>query len=107
MYLLEAAPNIEVLMFCETHLNDRNNDLFSIEGYSCFIAYRSSQRGGGVTLYIKNNLTAKKIPNLSVFIEGCFESLAVEVGSGNDKFCICEIYRPPSGDIFFTIHWAN
>ena len=103
MYLLEVAPDIDILMFCETHLNALNNALFAIDGYSCFNAYRSIQKGGGVSIYVRNTLPAKVIPDLSVFIEGCFESLLVEVSIGTEKLFFCEIYRPPTinFDIFY------
>ena len=55
---------------------------------------RVSRQGGGVGFYIKNNFNFKVLENLSVIVDGIFESLVICVEAGSKKFILANIYRP-------------
>ncbi len=55
-------------------------DLVNIPGFKPLIAKtRQGMRGGGVGFYIRNNLNATIIDNLSPFTEKVFESITVQL----------------------------
>ncbi len=55
-------------------------------------------RGGSVALYSRDDLTFK-IPNdLTVFYEGEFETLFVEITSGKKNTIVVEVYRVSNAD---------
>ncbi len=59
------------------------------------IQTRTNSRGGGVGLYLKNNLQYRKLDGLSVFYGRLFESVLVEVTiPDGKKIIIGSIYRP-------------
>ena len=72
--------------------------MFNITDYSLELNGRHISRGGGVGLYIKNPITYNILSDISVFEEGCFESLFIETTS-SVKLVVGVIYRPPSGDL--------
>ena len=56
---------------------------------------RRSARGGGVGIYIKENLSFKILSKFSIFVERIFESIFIEVSlANNKKIIIGSIYRP-------------
>ena len=56
---------------------------------------RCSARGGGVGIYIKENLSFKILSKFSIFVERIFESIFIEVSlANNKKIIIGSIYRP-------------
>ena len=59
---------------------------------------RQDARGGGVGLYVKQNLSFKVLKQFSVFIERIFESLFIEVClPNNKKIVVGTVYRPGTG----------
>ncbi|XP_072179177.1 uncharacterized protein [Diadema setosum] len=41
-------------------------DFFDINGFTHFNKYRAERRGGGVSIYVRNNLSPKHVPEISV-----------------------------------------
>ena len=78
----------------ETWLGHASPNLFNLDKYKMFRSDRKRGRGGGVALYIYNELRVKI--RTDIHIEGC-ESLFVEII--NDKMknrIVGVIYRPPN-----------
>jgi len=71
-------------------------DLVQIPGFTLHYKTRVFSRGGGVGFYIRNDLNAKVIENLSTFHEKIFESITIELICGKRKFLLSNIYRSPS-----------
>ena len=67
-------------------------------GYTLELSGRSSQRGGGVGLYISNSLSYTILSDVSTFIEGCFESIFIDCSS-HKNVVFGVIYRPPNSNI--------
>ena len=82
-----------ILAFCETKLNPDLENLHSLPNYNCVFNSKNSQ-SGGLVLYIKNNLTFKTMPEVTVMLEH-LESLCVELIVGGCAVLLCIIYRRP------------
>ena len=86
--------NLDIISVNETHLDDTIHDFeLNIQG---FTMYRNDRNrcGGGVALYIRDNIKQKLRPDL--FIPG-IESLWVEISIPNGgPYLIGTMYRPPS-----------
>ena len=73
----------------------------SLNGYHPIISNeRNERRGGGVGLYVKNDLKFQKIEDLSIFHEGTFESICLKVFCGKERYrIIANFYRPPNSSM--------
>ena len=70
---------------------------------------RQVSRGGGVGIYVKENLSFKVLKNYSIFYERIFESLFVEITFENGKKIIVgSVYCPPKAPgLTFTQQFAQ
>ena len=70
--------------------------LFPLTNYqNIVINSRNTARGGGVGIYVKNDIVFANLPQYSIFSERIFESIFIEVSSeDNKKFVIGSVYRP-------------
>ncbi len=93
--------NIHFILLCETFLVESNAELFHIPGYTFLHQSRSNISRGGVAMYIADNISFVERPDISINVEGEFESLFIEVkGKSNEKDLIVgQIYRPPNTNI--------
>jgi len=96
-YLLENQPSIyfaQEISISGSHYKD-------IGGYKVHYTERNGQKGGGVAIWVKDDLPAEKVEEISFFKQGDFESIAVKMLP--KKRCFINIYRPPKGnlDTFF------
>jgi len=96
MFLVNCKINLDVLLLCETFLNERNQDLYQLPGYQFICKSRKNRTGGGVGIYLKNHINFKIRDDLAPHTEGSFESILVETLNTNKKYIIGEIYRPPN-----------
>ena len=97
--LENSKIKLDFLLLCETFLNDKNCMLYQLTGYTKIEKHRKHSRGGGVAIYIKDGLHFKMRDDLSIFEEGLYESIFIEVNIDNKKIIIGEIYRPPNTNI--------
>ena len=90
----------EVIGLTENWLNDTNDDLFEIEDYSFVNVNRYSRNGGGVGIYISNQLKYKFRPDPTLDYQNIIESVIIEllIPSGKN-IIIGVIYRPPNNKI--------
>ena len=90
-----------VIGITETWLKDFNSDLYSIDGYNFVETHRTEKTGGGVGIFLKNNLCYQR-SDLTADHE-LFESIFVEVDKDlfhkNRSILIGVIYRPPNTDL--------
>lgn len=87
---------INFVMLCETFLNDVNFDKFPIPGFQFVQTNRTNRKGGGVGIYIRDELQFIQRPDLALNIESEFESIFVEVTNLPQKLIVGEIYRIPN-----------
>ena len=97
---------IDVIMFCETHLNIDDN-LPQICNYES-VHYVRQTPGGGVSIYILSQYKYKENKKYQKLFREPNESIFLEVDSPNElckkKILLGEIYRRPVGspDIYIT-----
>ena len=85
-----------VLNLVETWFYESSTE--EIPGYNSFHTVRQDGRLGGSSIYVKNNLNAKSVPNLC-FCNEDIEICGVEICISNSIVFILGIYRPHSGSI--------
>ncbi|GFU74943.1 RNA-directed DNA polymerase from mobile element jockey, partial [Trichonephila clavipes] len=89
--------NPDVIGIQETHL--RPADRVSIPNYTCHRSDRTTHRGGGTALFVKNSIRHHAILNVSNTFEN--SSIILQLGN-NSKITVACIYRPPHGSINTT-----
>ena len=78
------AYNIDIAIISETHLKKKHLDgCFQINGYTLFRRDRIGRRGGGVAVYVREQLSAKEWT--SPCDQPDFELLWIEVQAGSRK----------------------
>lgn len=101
--LLSKLENVniklDVIMLCETFLTDLNVDLCHIEGYSLEHSSRSKLRQGGVCIFLHKSLKYKLRNDISIFDEGLFESISVEIEAKPKNIILSEVYRVPNTNV--------
>ena len=71
--------------------------MFHIPSYVFVHKSRKSKRCGGVGIYIKNSNKFKERTDLTIFEDGIFEYIFIEIENINSaKTLIGVIYRPPN-----------
>ena len=88
----------DIICVSETWLNDTiSNDDIHIPTYHPPIRKdRTGKRGGGVCIYVRDNLIVKSRPDLE--IQG-LEAVWAEVRNANYKLLVCAMYRPPKSSV--------
>ena len=89
--ILQRLPSAQILNFQETWKLDGSE---SIPGYSKFISQtRKHRAGGGCAIAIADGVQYKEVE--SIFLEGYFESVAVEFTHKGNIYTCFNIYCPP------------
>ena len=87
----------QIIGLTETWLNETNEDRFKFQNYDFVNVNRSTKSGGGVGIYIANELNYKIRTDLNTSIENVIESVFVEIITTVGKnIIIGVIYRPPN-----------
>lgn len=101
-YLQNINIKFDIIGLSETWFNENNIDRYHLEGYVHEHNYRKEKRGGGVSLFIKNNVNYKPREDLNVLC-GSVEALFIEVSKDvigcNKNIVLGCIYRPPDSNI--------
>ena len=93
------AGKYDIIAITETHLSTNSNIDLGIHGYQPFIRLdRPNRGGGGIGVYVSNNLSFKRIYNLET---PSLEAIWLTVRSNNNKFLLCVCYRPPDLPVSF------
>ena len=85
----------DIIAISENWLTTSNKDSFNLNGYQSFHVVRTWGLHGGVSVFVRNNISANLISNYSYSnqdIEICSISLKIR----DQKFNIAAIYRPRS-----------
>ena len=94
--------SFSIMGLSETWLDCEKYDLYQFQGYNHIGKTRCTQRGGGVSLFIKDCYSFKERTDLSKF-DDTFESLFIEIHksfTGHKKDIIIGlVYRPPNRDV--------
>ena len=110
-YLTNLNHSFQVAAISESWLKDHNAPLYCLDGYQAEHNVRPNKGGGGVSLYIKQDIEYITRTDLTYQNE-CIESLFIEISKGqieNDSDVIIGvIYRPPNTDVqLFNEYMTN
>ena len=94
--LSNSNCEIDIILLCETFLNDNTVAACNIPHYTLIESHRTNLSRGGVGIYVNNKIRYKERYDLSIFKEGYFESCFVEVELNSRKLVVGEIYRVPN-----------
>ena len=97
--------NMHCIMLCETFLTDNNCVFDRITGYKLVCRNRQTGSRGGVAMYIRDDLNYIIRNNISVNIDGKFESIFVEAHSKTVNCIFGEIYRVPNTSEILSISY--
>ena len=102
-FLKSLNYTFTVIGISETWLKETNANCFDCDGYQHeYLCRPSGRRGGGVSLFVKENIDYIRRYELSR-MEDCLECLFIEIPcshSGLNKNCIIgTVYRPPNTSI--------
>ena len=93
---------LQILCLTETWHNHRTVDLYNITGFKAINNYRKNKRGGGVGIYIKDDipfLPLKKFTKSTADIDTLFVKINKNFTKTDRSIIIGVCYRPPPGDI--------
>ena len=96
-YVQNLKINFDVIGLTETWINEANTNLYNIEGYVQRELYRKQRKGGGVSLYVKEEIVFNDRDDLT-FNNNNVESLFIELSSSeqqNNRIIIGIVYKPP------------
>jgi len=98
--LLESGIKLDFILLCETFLHEGNTPLVNIPGYKLEYKNRINKTKGGVAIYIHDSIEYTRRDDLSLFIEGEFESIFIET---NTKMVVGEVYRIPNSNPIISL----
>lgn len=105
--LSETGLCMDIVLLCETFLTDKNCMLPNINGYRKIEKHRKNSKGGGVALFLNQHIQYKIRDDLSLFDEGVFESLFIEISLNGRCYVVGEIYRVPNSNVqVFLDHYS-
>ena len=89
--------NLDILMISETKLDSTfPSNQFTIEGYTTQIRFDRNGRGGGILLYIREDIPARL---LTTSLPKDFERCFVELNLRKKKILMCCSYNPANSNI--------
>ena len=68
----------------------------NLKGYELIVNSRSINKGGGIGMYINENLDFNIVENLTVMKEKKFESIVIEIKLEENTLCVGNFYRSSS-----------
>jgi exonuclease III len=104
--VLEKYKHIDIITLSETHITHNDNEqLFAIPGYSFVSKPRMNGTGGGVAVYISNNIDWRRRVDLE---SDNLEILCIEIIVKNAKnFLVSTAYRPPDSSNYHVDNFKD
>ena len=101
-YVNSLDVQFTVIGVTETWNTDSNFNLFNLQSYNFVEKHRSQRIGGGIGLYIRENLEYSERNDLNVFndiVECLFIEVTIIFNNLPKNIVIGVVYRPPGQDI--------
>ena len=101
-YLHMLEYDFSLIGISETWLNENNVDLYDLNGYVTIKGCRKERRGGGVSLYIRDEISFATRNNLGYFdseMESIFIEIDKDIFRTNSNIVIGLIYRMPDSSV--------
>ena len=96
-FLSTLNTKFDILSFTESWLTDETRNLIFLNNYNSLHCLRSSKRGGGISIFVKNSISFKRIESCSLSLP-FIESLFMEIKHRDKKLIIATVYKPPKGN---------
>jgi len=81
-YLQNLGLNFSVVGISETWLTESNKDCYSLGGYSSYSLCRENKPGGGVSLFVRQEISYTLREDLNSFND-CLEMIFIEISKCN------------------------
>lgn len=88
--IAKIINKIKIIILVETNISNNENNIYSIKGFYSIFVNREG-KGGGVAIYIKENLNYSQIS----LETKSFESIQTDININNKNISLLSIYRPP------------
>ena len=94
--LKENNQEVDLILLCETFINDVNLMQCTLSNYYFEEIHRKNKSGGGVGIFINKRLKYKSRSDITIFNEGIFESIFLEIKSNKKNIIVGSVYRIPN-----------
>ena len=94
---IAGNEKVDVITLQETWITKNNLHLVNLLGYKHYGTHRQGKKGGGVSVFVSNELTSHEfilLKKCEQYLESCF----VEIKLQNKTLCVGSMYRPPNTD---------
>ena len=101
-YLETLDHKFTIHGFTESWISNHSDGLYGMQGYNVEHNYRKDRRGGGVSLFISDQVEYQLREDLTIqesYMETLFVELTNNTGFKNKNVICGVIYRPPNTDI--------
>ena len=113
IFFKKVKNPFDILIFTETWLTPNKTELCKFDGFQSFHLYRPTDnhidfktRGGGISMFIKENLVFKPRRDLNIILP-FMECSFIEIHLNNQQYLIGGIYRIPKTNIYSFIDQLN
>ena len=94
--LSEKFKPPDIICIQETWLSD-NKHPYSLDHYHPFVySSRANSTGGGVGIFVRDNISFEINNALSLFVDRVYESISINIYLQSKKYTIVNLYRPPT-----------
>ena len=91
--------SFSIIAISETWARDDNDVFLQISWYN-FVSNNRNDRGSGVALYVRSNMSYMRREDLCKTDRECYESVFIEISNVKKcKIIVGYIYRPPGQDV--------
>ena len=94
LHKLLLNSNVDIVLLCEAWLNSYNVGRIDLPNYKFVYKNRSSKKGDGVGILIKDQLKHRVLD-----IDSSIENVFIELKTDSDSLCLGSCYRPPNTDV--------
>ena len=98
MFFSTLKIKFTILGVTETWLTDINQGLYNIHNYYLVEKHRTNRPGGGVGIYVPENVQYQIRDDLVIF-DDIVESIFIEINIDSKNIIVGNIYRPPGTDL--------
>jgi len=100
----DISTQHDIITISETFLNENSTTDLSLPGFHKIIRKDRQRFGGGVAVYVKENITFKR---KCQYENDNLEAIWIELNTIEGKILICTIYRPPNAVDFWDSFERN
>ena len=99
-YLSSLNHKFDIIAISETWANESNEQTFTFHGYDAFHTVRKNKRGGGVALYVTQELACKLLYCKSFVVNDILECVTIEILlAGQKNVIVTCVYRSPDSNV--------